>query len=312
MPLGPEDLHRVDDVAPEREQGHVVPARDVRGDDAIGAGLAQTIRRLRLAGASDDEDPRVQRASRQRDVDVRRVGVHRADEGLGPLDPRLAEQRLRRRVAHHVEDPVAAELVLERLVRLEHHEGDALLAEITRHGPPDPSIGADDHVIAELLDPSFHASSPGRGAELSVGHRAGHDRQDDDERGDAEHRDGNREQAGRVGQLARGVEPRGRERERRHEQGSHEVEPEQQVPDDPVGEDQDDREQRPAQAPPEGRGRGDRHRAQPIRPPSRTRRESPVPRSPLQAARPTALQSEEHREDAVGRSEVRCRTGSCG
>ncbi len=142
----PEDVH---EARPEGHGRHVAPALHERRNDPVGAGPAEAVVRSRVRGAGHDEQARVQRAGHERDVDVGRVRVHRADQRPGPLHSGGPEDELQRRVPDQVGDAVGHHALLEFLEGVHDHEGRARPLELAGDGAPAPSVGADDEVGAE-------------------------------------------------------------------------------------------------------------------------------------------------------------------
>ena len=100
-----ERVHEVDHVRLDGGERHAASAERVRRDDAVGAGAADARLALALAGARDDEDVRVQRLRRERDVGVAGIGVRRGEQRARAPDARLLQHVVRRGVALDDEMP---------------------------------------------------------------------------------------------------------------------------------------------------------------------------------------------------------------
>ncbi len=161
-----DDVDELGDVRSGHERGHAGCAEFLWVDDAVGAGVGQLGDALVLAGAGDDEEVGLDRASRERHEQVLGVAFERGDQRSGAL-----EAGARASVLSSVASPTTVGNGMSAVrsgIEVHDHDVVAGSVQIFGNGPADASPSAHDGVPAEFADLTVHESTPEEVAQLSV------------------------------------------------------------------------------------------------------------------------------------------------
>jgi hypothetical protein len=113
-----------------------------------------------IFGAGHDEQVGIQLACGQRDVDVVGIGRQRADQAAGTFDARLQKHCVLGGVALDAEKLFLPKVPQRLGVFLDHHERHGFGDQLLTHDAAHAAEAADDEVIGQLRDLSFHFAPP--------------------------------------------------------------------------------------------------------------------------------------------------------
>src|SRR5438552_771859 len=168
-------VEHVDHRGMHGELRHQVSGHSVGGDDAVGARELEAPYRLRVSGAGDDVQLRVQRPSGEHDVHRALVAVHRRDEAPRAIYPRAVQDVLARGVAFDIEPVLLLEAAERFLGAVDDHVLHLVVVELDDDLGADTSVAAHDEVVAELLKRVLHLPLSPEHAECVFGERLGED-----------------------------------------------------------------------------------------------------------------------------------------
>ena len=154
-------VDELDDHGVEGGEGHLLACDGVGGEkDVVGAGAEHAGLAVGKAGAGDYEEVRPEGLGGEDDEGVAGVGVGGGEEDAGALDAGFFEDGVAGGIAW--EEEVAAEAAaLDGFgVGLDDDEGEVAVGELAGDLLSDATEAAEDVVVLEVLDLTFHAPYP--------------------------------------------------------------------------------------------------------------------------------------------------------
>jgi hypothetical protein len=161
---GCRELDEVHDTWTDDRVGDSQASEVVGRDHLVRAGQSQAPDARFGFAARVYRESRVGFPRREGDEDVVRLAGKPGDDGARAFHSSLLEDRFVERRAQHVESIRRFELGLQG--RFPVHDDDAHVAsfELFGDGAPEPTVTAQDHVVAQRVDGALHGSPPQYGA----------------------------------------------------------------------------------------------------------------------------------------------------